>query len=147
MHIHIRKPYVGPEDYFYFKTSGYSMRMQAVVDRNKRFLDLAIGMPGSTHDSCMLRRSSLFQQAESSALFDEGSNVAGFSPYLLGDSGYPLKHWLMMPYRDGPARAGHRSVLERLFNKRLSRRRSAVENAFGILKQSFRKLLDVTDYK
>ena len=24
-HIHIRKPYVGPEDYFYFKTSGYSM--------------------------------------------------------------------------------------------------------------------------
>jgi hypothetical protein len=24
-HVHIRKPYVGPEDYFYFKTSGYSI--------------------------------------------------------------------------------------------------------------------------
>jgi hypothetical protein len=77
-HIHIRKPYVGPEDYFYFKTSGYSMQMQAVVDRNKQFLDLAIGMPGSTHDSRMLRRSTMFHQAESGTLFEEGSSVEGF---------------------------------------------------------------------
>jgi hypothetical protein len=144
-HIHIRKPYVGPEDYFYFKTSGYSMQMQAIVDRNKRFLDLAIGMPGSTHDSRMLRRSSLFQQAENGTLFEEGCSFDGFSPYFLGDSGYPLKQWLMTPYRDGLGRARNRTVLERLFNKRLSRGRSVVENSFGILKQSFRELLDVTD--
>ena len=90
-HIHIRKPYVGPEDYFYFKSLGYSIHMQAIVDRSKRFVDLSVGMPGSTHDSRVLRRSALYQQAESGTLFDEGINVNGFMPYLLGDSGYPLK--------------------------------------------------------
>jgi hypothetical protein len=40
----------------------------------------------------------------------------------------------MTPYRDGPGRAAHRFVVERLFNERL----------FGILKQNFRELLDVT---
>jgi hypothetical protein len=51
----------------------------------------------------------------------------------------------MTPYRDGAGRAGQRSVLERMFNKKLSRGRSDVENAFGILKQSFRELLDTID--
>jgi hypothetical protein len=32
-----------------------------------------------------------------------------------------------------------------LFNKRLSWGRNVIENAFGILKQSFQELLDVTD--
>jgi hypothetical protein len=72
-------------------------------------------------------------------------SVHGFTPYLLGDAGYSLKQWLLTPYRDGSGRAGHRTVLERLFNRKLSRGRSIIENAFGILKQSFRELLDTED--
>jgi hypothetical protein len=144
-HIHIRKPFLGPEDYFYFKTSGYSTQIHAVVDKQKRFVDLAVGMLGNTHDSRMLRRSSPFQLAESGSLFDDGVSMDGFSLYFLGDSGYPLKQWLMIPYRDGSGCEGHRSVLERLFNKRLSRGRLVIKNAFGILKQSFRELLDITN--
>ena len=97
-HIHIRKPYVGPKDYFYFKTSWYTIQMQAVVDRSKRFLDLSIGMPGSMHDYRVLRRLALYQQLESGTLFDEGINVDGFTPYLLGNTGYLLKQWIMIPY-------------------------------------------------
>jgi hypothetical protein len=119
--------------------------MQAVVDRWKRFLDVMVGMPGSTHDSKVLRRSSLYAQAEEGSLFEAGVNVDGFTPYLLGDAGYLLKQWLLMPYRDGRGRADARSVLEHLYNRRLSQGRSVVENAFGILKQSFRELLHVTD--
>jgi hypothetical protein len=51
----------------------------------------------------------------------------------------------MTPYRDGLGHAGYCYVLERLYNKHLSRGRSIVENAFGILKQSSRELLDVMD--
>jgi hypothetical protein len=144
-HICIRKPYVGPEDYFYFKSSGYTIQLQAIVDRWKRFLDVAVGMPGSTHDSRVLRRSALYVQAESNTLFEEGMNVDGFTPYLLGDGGYPVKQWLMTPYRDARGRANQRSVLDRLYNRRLSRGRSVIENAFGIMKQSFRELLNITD--
>ena len=51
----------------------------------------------------------------------------------------------MTPYRRGVGGADGRSVLDRLYSKRLLRGRSVIENAFGILKQSFRELLDITD--
>ena len=99
-HIHIRKPFVSPQDYFYFKSGGYTIQMQATVDRHRRFLDVVVGMPGSTHDSRVLRRSSLYQRSMSNTLFPEGVTFEGFSPYLIGDSGYPLHQWLVTPYRD-----------------------------------------------
>lgn len=144
-HIHIRKPHVGPEDYYYFKNGSYTIQMQAIVDRDRRFLDVYVGMPGSTHDSRVLRRSSVYRMVRANTLFPEGLTFAGFRPYFLGDSGYPLLPWLMTPYRDGAGRAAPRSVLERLYNRKLSRGRSVVENAFGIFKQSFRELLNVTN--
>jgi hypothetical protein len=60
-HISISKHRVGPKDYFYFKTHGYTLNCQAVVDSRKNFPDLFLGMPGSTNDARMLRRSSLLQ--------------------------------------------------------------------------------------
>ena len=136
-HISISKPQIVPADYFYFKSGGYTLNCQAIVDSQKRFMDLYLGMPGSTNDSRMLRRSSLYASAMHNNLFDEQYRVQGFSPYLLGDLGYPLLPWLMVPHR---AR-GQLSVAEALFNKKLRRGRCVVENAFGILKQTFCKLL------
>jgi len=54
MHLEISKPQFGAADYYYFKSGGYTMNCQAVVDSEKRFLDLYLGMPGSTNDSCKL---------------------------------------------------------------------------------------------
>lgn len=140
-HIAISKPAVGAPDYFYFKSGGYTVNCQAVVDSDKRFLDLYVGMPGSTNDSRMLRRSSLYHLAMHGNLMEAQYAVEGFTPYLLGDLGYPLLPWLMVPHR-GQLQL---SVSETLFNKKLRRGRCVVENAFGILKQSFRELLDKTD--
>jgi hypothetical protein len=94
-------------------------------------------MPGSTNDSRMLRRSSLHQLGMHNNLFDRQHGVEGFSPFLVGDSGYPLLPWLMVPHR-GPDQL---SIAEQLFNRRLRRGRCVVENAFGILKQTFKELL------
>jgi hypothetical protein len=84
-HIHISKPRVGPEDYFYFKSHGYTLNCQAVVDGRKVFLDLFLGMPGSTNDARVLRRSSLYQLAMRGELFPPSLGRDGFPPYLLGD--------------------------------------------------------------
>ena len=54
MHVHISKPTYGPQNYFYFKFGDYSMNCQAIVDSNKKFLDLNLGMSGSTNDSHVL---------------------------------------------------------------------------------------------
>lgn len=142
-HFPIRKPNTSPEDYFYFKSGGYTMQCQAVVDRSRKFIDLSVGMPGSTNDARQLRRSMLYHKATTTALFDPNDAVDGFTPYLIGDKGYPILPWLITPYRDfGGVR---RSVQEALFNRKLSRARSVVENAFGILKQTFRELHSASD--
>jgi hypothetical protein len=138
-HFDIKKPTVGPEDYFYFKSGGYTIQCQVVVDRHKRFLDVSIGMPGSTNDVRVLRRSALYRLATTTnQLFNVAYSQEGFSPYLIGDKGYPLYPWLITPYRDLPT--GNRSLQEWLFNRKLSTGRCVVENSFGILKQSFREL-------
>ena len=136
-HISISKPQHGPADYYYFKSGGYTLNCQAVVDSNKRFIDLFLGMPGSTNDARMLRRSSLHHLGMHNNLFDREHAVEGFAPFLIGDSGYPLLPWLMVPHR-GP---GQLSIAEQLFNRRLRRGRCVVENTFGILKQTFKELL------
>jgi hypothetical protein len=97
---HIRKPYVGPEDYFYFKSSRYTIQMQAVVDRNKRFLDIAIGVLKNIYDSYM----PFFPIPAS--FFDPAIFEDGFSSFLI------------------------RFVLEHLFNRKLFYGRSMVKNAF-----------------
>jgi hypothetical protein len=140
-HINISRPRYGAEDYFYFKSGGYSLNCQAVVDSKKRFLDLYLGMPGSTNDARVLRRSTLYHLGMSGELWDARNSIEGFSPYLLGDSGYPLLSWLMVPHRN----TRNFIVLERLYNKKLRTGRCIVENAFGILKQTFRELLVKSD--
>jgi hypothetical protein len=107
------------------------------VDSKKWFLDLYLEMPRSTNDARVLRRSSLYHKAMHNNLFDTCFAVDGFSPFLLDDSGYPLLPWLMVPHRGH----GLLPVVDTLFNKKLRRGRIVVENAFGILKQTFRELL------
>jgi hypothetical protein len=52
--------------------------------------------------------------------------------YLLGDSGYALKSYLMTPVLSPSSRA------EQVFNDRHIAGRSVVEKAFGLLKSRFR---------
>lgn len=141
MHVHISKPQYLPADYYYFKSGGYTINCQAVVDSEKRFIDLYLGMPGSTNDSRMLRRSSLYNLASHGRLMEAGHEVNGFMPYIIGDLGYPLLPWLMVPHKT----QGNLTVAETLFNKKLRRGRCVVENAFGILKQTFRELLNKSE--
>lgn len=94
-------------------------------------------MPGSTNDARVLRRSTLYQKGMHGTLWDSTVSFQGFPPYLLADSGYPLLPWIMVPVRG----QGNLPIADTLFNRKLRRGRGVVENAFGILKQTFRELL------
>ncbi|KAK0151029.1 putative nuclease HARBI1 [Merluccius polli] len=75
--------------------------------------------PGSTHDARILRESQL------SNTFEAG----GVSGILLGDSGYPLKRWLMTPV------VAPRTQQERRYNTIHAATRSTVERCIGVLKR------------
>jgi hypothetical protein len=137
-HFNIAKPAHFSEDFFYFKTNGYSLVCQAVVNKKKQFLDVFVGLPGSLNDARVLRRSGLYNRRAINGHLIEGLQVSeeGFRPYLLGDKGYPLLPFIMIPHREGRL-----TVLEQLYNRKHKRGRSVVEHTFGILKQSFRELM------
>jgi len=56
--------------------------------------------------------------------------------HLLGDSAYPLKPWLVTPFRDN----GHLTDRQKRFNKIVSSCRQTVERAIGHIKGRFRRL-------
>jgi hypothetical protein len=66
----------------------------------------------------------------------------GIPPYLLGDKGYPLLNWIIVPFKsDGQPR----SLAETYFNKRHKRGHSVVKNAFGLLKENWGEMGKRTD--
>jgi hypothetical protein len=97
------------------------------------------------NDSRVLKKSSLYRRVVNGSLLDDClEHTSDIPPYMLGDKGYPLLPWLLMPFKDN---GYQRTILETLFQEQHSRGRSVVENAFGILKQTWRELLVKTDLK
>ncbi|KAL1420563.1 hypothetical protein MTO96_004517 [Rhipicephalus appendiculatus] len=125
---HIEIPHQKESSASYYNRKKFpSIILQGICDANCRFTDIFIGYPGSVHDARVLKESPFYRAAELKCAGD----------YLLGDAAYPLLPWLMPPSKD------NRATFERYkrkFNKRLSQQRVAIEHAFGILKQRFRRL-------
>ncbi|XP_049430488.1 putative nuclease HARBI1 [Epinephelus fuscoguttatus] len=84
-------------------------------------IDLVARWPGSTHDARILRESALYQDFEA-------GRVTGL---LLGDSGYPLKRWLMTPL------IAPRTAQEHNYNMKHASTRNIVERCIGVLKRRF----------
>jgi hypothetical protein len=58
--------------------------------------------------------------------------MTGINGWLLGDSGYPLKKWLMTPLINSA------NLQEQRNNNFHCETRNAVERSFGVLKSRFR---------
>ena len=86
-----------------------------------------------------MANSSLYKMASSGkVLCGDKINIRGIDipVFLIGDSAYPLKTWLMKPFP-------HDSKLthnQQVFNYHFSEARVVVENAFGRLKARWRRL-------
>ncbi|KAL9977854.1 hypothetical protein ACROYT_G015308 [Oculina patagonica] len=124
-HIPIKAPTSCPENYINRK-GFHSVVLQAVSDHEMMFTDCYVGWPGSVHDARVLNNSSLKSVAEK---FEDDS-------FLLGDSAYPSKTWLMTPCKD----YGNLTAQKKHYNFLQSSTRMVVEKSFASLKGRFRKL-------
>jgi hypothetical protein len=93
-------------------SGGYNIVAQCVVDNNKKFIDVFVGLLGSLNDSRVLLQSCLYKKVQYIGLFEiSRASRNGFALYLLGDKGYPLISWIMMPYNE----EGQHFILELLY--------------------------------
>ncbi|XP_028980658.2 putative nuclease HARBI1 [Esox lucius] len=90
-----------------------------------RLTNIVARWPGSTHDSYILTNSMVGMRLQAGRVRDG---------WLLGDSGYPLKTWLLTPLTNP------QTDRERRYNDAHSRTRSVVERAIGQLKCRWRCL-------
>lgn len=117
-HIRIQAP--SEHEYLYLNRKGYhSLNVQLVCNSDMTIIDLVARWPGSTHDARILRESALYQDFEA-------ERVNGL---LLGDSGYPLKRWLMTPL------IAPRTAQEHNYNRKHTSTRNIVERCIGVLKR------------
>ena len=68
-----------------FHALGIQQVIQAVVDHNLKFMDIATGFPGSLHDARVLRLSSIFDRAEASDILSspvQNINAINVRPLL-----------------------------------------------------------------
>jgi hypothetical protein len=78
-HFSISKLAHFAEDFFYFKTNGYSLVCQVVVNKRKEFLDVFVGLPGSLNDVRVLRRSGLYNRRVRDGKIIEGLPLSGLN--------------------------------------------------------------------
>ena len=108
----------------------------AAVLSDRKFSYIFTGYPGSIHGSYIFQRFSLYKQLERNC-------IKSFDPqryHLIGDSAFPSKSWLLPPYKKTLAGL---SRARKKFNFKLSSTRMVVENAFGDLKNRFRRTQNI----
>ena len=114
-HIRLASSLCGERDYYNHK--GFpSIQLQVVDDDRLCITSAFVDYPGCTHDARVFRNSALCQRMDSGQLplIQDG--------LIIGDSAYPLKSWLVTPFRD----------------------RQCVERSIGMLKGRFRRLREVS---
>lgn len=113
------------EPAFVCRKGYHAINAQAICNGRLLFTNAVVKWPGSTHDAFVWANCRLARKFEGG---DFGES------WLIGDSGYPLRPWLLVPYLNVAGRAEER------YNARHKTARNTIERAFGLLKMRFRCL-------
>lgn len=109
----------------------------AAVKPDRSFCYTFCGFPGSSHDTYIFQRSSLYNELENScAEYFDSSRF-----HLIGDTGFPLKKWLLVPYKRNVR--GGLDRAKRSYNTMLSRTRVIIEQSLGDLQNRFKRCQDI----
>ncbi|KAJ8300849.1 hypothetical protein KUTeg_022368 [Tegillarca granosa] len=78
------------------------------------------------------------ETVQQSSLWDNGLRLCNGN-HLVADAAYPLRRWLLTPYRDN----GHLNQEQKHFNYMHSSNRVVIERLFGLLKGRYRRLYHI----
>ncbi|KAJ8926478.1 hypothetical protein NQ314_021153 [Rhamnusium bicolor] len=120
---------VHPERIYVNRKNYHSLNVQLVCDERMKILHVNPRFPGSSHDSHIWNNSNIEPVLRN--IHERGNG--GY--FLLGDSGYPLRPWLLTPV------ANAETEEEEAYNEVHRRARSTIERCNGLLKMRFRCLL------
>ncbi|XP_036340562.1 putative nuclease HARBI1 [Rhagoletis pomonella] len=118
------------EHLYYNRKMKHSMNAMVMCDHKMRIRAVDARYGGTCQDSHVWNLSSERRALQSR--FDNGERGIRY----LGDSGYPLKPWMLTPYRNAAE-----NLAECRFNNCHAKGRSIIERVFGMLKGRFRCLL------
>ncbi|CAG8772411.1 21867_t:CDS:2, partial [Gigaspora rosea] len=104
---------------------------EAVVDHQGIFINYDLGYPASVHDANVFRNSSLYRCKNQ--LFEE-------TDYVLADSAYPISPNIIPSFKNPSGLDKNRQIE---FNKKHSKSRVVIEQAFGRLKSRFQLLREL----
>ena len=122
--ITIRAPKHNHEQYINRK-GFFSVQLQVICDPDLIITDVFCGYPGSVHDARVFRNSPICCEVEVNP-----DNYFPGNSHILGDVAYPLKRWLLTPFRDN----GHLIAQQRRYNTAHSSTTMVVERSIGLLK-------------
>ena len=100
---------------YYNRKSYHSIKIQAVVDAEAKFVDVFVGWPGRSHDARCFNNSPLRERIENGFLPTYGL-------VILGDSAYPVRPYLITPFK-----AANPGTNKTRFNTALSKARQVSE--------------------
>ena len=117
------------------RTGFFSTVMQAVVDSKMGFLNVAVGFPGSIHDTRIINNTSFWRKRATlfnGPMIHLPGSTEPISEYIVGDAGYTLSQYIMIPLSGRQLNDD-----QELFNKKHSQTHIVVERTFGRWKQTW----------
>ena len=104
----------------------HSINMQIWGNGDLQIIDVVAKWPGSVRDSRILKNSKLYEK------FREREMPCSPKGVILGDSGYPLLEWLLVPFVEYPSMT---AAQKRCTDKAHKSARAVIERIIGILKR------------
>lgn len=121
-HVRIQSPGGQHAERFRNRKGYFSINVQAVCNAQLKIINLVARWHGSVHDSTIFNDSALKVRLQN----------GDFSPgYLLGDSGYPCRSYLLTPILNPQTAA------QRAYNTAHIATRNTIERCFGVVKRRF----------
>jgi len=134
LHLYYATHWILFDDYYCFKIGGYKIIIYAIVDCNKNFNDVYVGLYLDLSMIFKCWGNHLYKQVQYKDLLEINKGACnGILPYFLGDKGYLLISFMMITFKE----KGQCNILELLYNQKHKCKHFVVKNVFEYFQRNY----------